>query len=120
MAAEYVALGLRPGDRVAILSENRPEWTVADMATQTAGGATVGVYTTSSPEQLRYFLQHSDAVGLVLEDAGFSGEGFLTDTEVPDATTDPGIATDESPVAEEAISSLEVGKRADFEADHQS
>ncbi|HZW98987.1 MAG TPA: long-chain fatty acid--CoA ligase [Trueperaceae bacterium] len=69
MAAEYVALGLEPGDRVAILSENRPEWTVADMATQTAGGATVGVYTTSSPEQLRYYLQHSDAVGLVLEDA---------------------------------------------------
>src|SRR5690606_2854026 len=55
--------------RVALLSENRPEWTVADMATQTAGGATVGVYTTSSPEQLRYYLQHSDAVGLVLEDA---------------------------------------------------
>lgn len=69
MAAEYIALGLEPGDRVAILSENRPEWTVADMATQTAGGATVGVYTTSSPEQLRYYLQHSDAVGLVLEDA---------------------------------------------------
>jgi len=69
LAAEYVALGLRPGDRVAILSENRPEWTVADMATQTAGGATVGVYTTSSPEQLSYYLQHSDAVGLVLEDA---------------------------------------------------
>src|SRR5690606_22101752 len=68
-AAEYVALGLEPGDRVAILSENRPEWTVADMATQTAGGATVGVYTTSSPEQLSYYLQHSDAVGLVLEDA---------------------------------------------------
>ena len=67
LAAEYVALGLRPGDRVAILSENRPEWTVADMATQTAGGATVGVYTTSSPEQLRYYLQHSDAVGRVLE-----------------------------------------------------
>ncbi len=69
LAAEYVALGLQPGDRVALLSENRPEWTVADMATQTAGGATVGVYTTSSPEQLRYYLQHSDAVGLVLEDA---------------------------------------------------
>ena len=69
LAAEYVALGLQPGDRLAILSENRPEWTVADMAAQTAGGATVGVYTTSSPEQLRYYLQHSDAVGLVLEDA---------------------------------------------------
>lgn len=69
LAAEYVALGVQPGDRLAILSENRPEWTVADMAAQTVGGATVGVYTTSSPDQLRYYLQHSDAVGLVLEDA---------------------------------------------------
>ncbi|MGD6980521.1 MULTISPECIES: DNA-directed RNA polymerase subunit omega [Citricoccus] len=56
-------------------------------------------------------------------DAGFSGEGFLTDTEVADATTDPGIATDESPVAEEAISTDLDGtptEGTDDEADHQS
>lgn len=56
-------------------------------------------------------------------DAGFSGDGFLMDTEVPDATTDPGIATDESPVAEEAISTDLDGtttEGTDDEADHQS
>src|SRR5690606_6156024 len=49
--------------------ENRPEWTVADLAVQTVGAATVGVYTTSSSEQLLYYLEHSQSVGLILEDA---------------------------------------------------
>ena len=69
LAAEMIAFGLAAGERVAILCENRPEWLVADLAVQTAGGVTVGVYTTSSAEQLEYYLDHSDAVGLVLEDA---------------------------------------------------
>jgi long-chain acyl-CoA synthetase len=61
--------GLEPGERVAILSENRPEWVVADQGVQAAGGVAVGVYTTSSAEQLRYLLGHSGAVGIVLENA---------------------------------------------------
>src|SRR5690554_1549638 len=69
LAREMIELGHEPGDRVAILCENRPEWLIADLAIQTAGGATVGVYTTSSPEQLAYHVNHSGAVGLVLEDA---------------------------------------------------
>ncbi|HLU83569.1 MAG TPA: long-chain fatty acid--CoA ligase [Trueperaceae bacterium] len=69
VAAWLIDMGLEPGQRVAVLSENRPEWAVADLAVQTAGGVTVGVYTTSSPEQLHYYLHHSDAVGLILEDA---------------------------------------------------
>lgn len=69
LARELIHLGLERGERVAILCENRPEWLIADLAVQTAGGATVGVYTTSSPEQLAYHVNHSDSVGLVLEDA---------------------------------------------------
>src|SRR5680860_1272317 len=69
LAAELVARGVQPGARVAVLCENRPEWMVADLAVQTVGAATVGVYTTSSAEQLAYHLEHSGAVGLVLEDA---------------------------------------------------
>ncbi len=68
-AREMIALGHQPGDRVAVLCENRPEWLIADLAIQTIGGATVGVYTTSSPEQLAYHVNHSGSVGLVLEDA---------------------------------------------------
>ncbi len=69
LAREMIHLGLERGERVAVLCENRPEWLIADIAIQTAGAATVGVYTTSSPEQLAYHVNHSDAVGLVLEDA---------------------------------------------------
>ncbi len=69
LAREMIELGHQPGDRVAVLCENRPEWLIADLAIQTAGGATVGVYTTSSAGQLAYHVNHSDAVGLVLEDA---------------------------------------------------
>lgn len=69
LAREMIELGVGRGERVAVLCENRPEWLIADIAIQTAGAATVGVYTTSSPEQLAYHLNHSDAVGLVLEDA---------------------------------------------------
>ncbi|HET6566340.1 MAG TPA: AMP-binding protein, partial [Rhodothermales bacterium] len=41
--------GVRPGDRVAILSENRPEWAVTDMATQILGGVNVSLYTSLPP-----------------------------------------------------------------------
>ncbi len=69
LAREMIHMGLEPGERVAVLCENRPEWLIADIAVQTAGGATVGVYTTSSAKQLAYHVNHSNAVGLILEDA---------------------------------------------------
>lgn len=69
LARLLIARGLMPGERVAILSENRPEWLVADLAIQSAGGVSVGIYTTSSAEQVAYVLSHSEAVGLILENA---------------------------------------------------
>ena len=48
--------GIRQGDRVAILSENRPEWAVADFACQLLGVATVPVYPTLTPEQISFLL----------------------------------------------------------------
>ena len=53
--------GIRKGDRVAILSENRPEWAVADFATQLLGGVVVPVYGTLTPEQTAYILKDSGA-----------------------------------------------------------
>src|SRR5579863_10072274 len=54
-------LGLRKGDRVAILSENRPEWSTADFAILLLGGVTVPVYATLTPEQTAYTLRDSGA-----------------------------------------------------------
>jgi len=55
------ALGLRPGDRLAILSENRPEWVMADFAALCAGGVTVPIYTSLLPDQVRYIIADSGA-----------------------------------------------------------
>ena len=51
--------GISKGDRVAILSENRPEWTIADFACLLIGAVVVPVYTTLTGEQTAYILQDS-------------------------------------------------------------
>ncbi|MDW7761987.1 MAG: long-chain fatty acid--CoA ligase [Acidobacteriota bacterium] len=54
-------LGLQPGDKVILLSENRPEWAIADFAIMSAGAATVPVYTSLTPEQIKYIINDSEA-----------------------------------------------------------
>jgi long-chain acyl-CoA synthetase len=61
VAAALLAFGLRPHENVAVLGENRPEWLYCHLGIQTAGGATVGIYPTSAPEQITYLLSHSEA-----------------------------------------------------------
>ncbi|HEY7461191.1 MAG TPA: long-chain fatty acid--CoA ligase [Gemmatimonadota bacterium] len=56
-----LALGLQPGDRVALLSENRPGWVLADLAILSAAGLTVPIYPTLVGEQVQYILQDSEA-----------------------------------------------------------
>ncbi|MFI5007373.1 MAG: AMP-dependent synthetase/ligase [Solirubrobacterales bacterium] len=68
VAAALGATGLRRGDRVAILGQNRPEWLYCHLGTMAAGGVTCGVYPSSSPEQIQYLLEHSGARVLFLED----------------------------------------------------
>src|SRR5580704_19192001 len=53
--------GIGKGDRVAILGENRPEWTIADFACLLIGAVVVPVYTTLTGEQTAYILQDSGA-----------------------------------------------------------
>jgi long-chain acyl-CoA synthetase len=60
-AKQLQAWGIRQGDRVAILSENRPEWAVVDFATLLLGGIVVPIYASQTPEQVLYVLQHSEA-----------------------------------------------------------
>jgi long-chain acyl-CoA synthetase len=62
------SLGLERGDRVAIHSENRPEWVYADLATECLGGVVVGVYPTNPAAEVAYLLQNSGAKILVAED----------------------------------------------------
>src|SRR5689334_1448615 len=53
------SLGIRPGDRIAILSENRPEWSITDLAILSLGAINVPIYTTQALEQIEYILSDS-------------------------------------------------------------
>ena len=58
-------LGFGAGDKLIILSENRPEWVITDFAALCLGGITVPIYTTLSPEQVKYIIKDSDATVVV-------------------------------------------------------
>jgi long-chain acyl-CoA synthetase len=60
------AWGVRPGDRIAILSENRPEWPMADMASLLLGAVTVPLYTTLTAEQTAFALNDSGCRAIFL------------------------------------------------------
>jgi len=53
------ALGFRPGDRLAVASDDSPEWLYADLAAQMAGGACLGIYPTNPWPELQYIVRHS-------------------------------------------------------------
>lgn len=53
--------GVKPGDRIALLSENRPEWSIADLAILSLGAINVPIYTTQAVDQIRYILTDSGA-----------------------------------------------------------
>ncbi len=63
-----IELGIEKGDKVAILSNTRPEWTYFDFAALSAGATVVPIYQTNSPEECQYVLENSDAVAVVVED----------------------------------------------------
>jgi long-chain acyl-CoA synthetase len=61
VALGLASLGVRPGDRIALLSENRPEWSIADLAILSLGAINVPIYTTQALEQVDYILSDSGA-----------------------------------------------------------
>lgn len=60
-------LGLRPGDKIAILSNNRPEWPISDFAVFCLRGVTVPIYQTLPPNQIEYILKDSEARAIFVE-----------------------------------------------------
>jgi long-subunit acyl-CoA synthetase (AMP-forming) len=67
-ARALVATGVAPEQGVAILSFNRPEWFVTNLAAMAAGARPAGIYTNSTPEQCRYIAEHAEAAVAVVED----------------------------------------------------
>jgi long-chain acyl-CoA synthetase len=71
VAKGLIAAGVEPGDRVALMSHTRYEWTLIDYAIWTAGAVTVPVYETSSAEQAEWILSDSGARACFVETASY-------------------------------------------------
>ncbi len=92
-------LGIQAGDRVGLISENRPEWSIVDLAILSAGAVVVPLYTTQAPDQIRYILEDSGARALMISGgrvlkharAGFEGLDRLTDIIVFDPKSADGV-----------------------------
>lgn len=69
MAGSLRQIGIRPGERVALVSENRPEWLIADLAIMTMGAVTVPAYTTNTERDHLHILENSGAVAVIVSSA---------------------------------------------------
>lgn len=76
-------LGLKRGDRVVLVAENRPEWLIADLAILAAGGITVPAYTTYTHSDHRHILTHSEAVGAIVENDALNARLLPAANEAP-------------------------------------
>ncbi len=63
-----VGLGLERGDKVAVISGNRPAWLYVELAAQSAGAIPLGIFVDSLPEQVQSILDHSEARFVLVED----------------------------------------------------
>lgn len=117
-------MGVKRGDRIAILSENRAGWVIADMGILCTGSVTVPIYPTNTPEQIEYMINHSGAK-IVFVSGKFqyskllkvvesipglelvvSFERFLGDPKLP-VTTFYQLSEIDSPITEEEKQEIE-------------
>ena len=66
-ARALIAMGVKPGDAVAVLGYNRPEWVIMDIAAMMVGASVAGIYFTSSPQDAAYIINHAQSAILLAE-----------------------------------------------------
>ena len=84
VAKGLIASGIAAGDRVAVMSKTRYEWTVADFALFTVGAVVVPIYETSSAEQVQWILSDSGARGIFVETPAHSSIVDSVRADTPD------------------------------------
>jgi long-chain acyl-CoA synthetase len=84
LAAGFLAAGLRPGERVGLLSRTRYEWTLTDHALWHAGLVTVPIYETSAIEQVGWILGDSQSSAVVVETDAHAGAVDMVRDQVPE------------------------------------
>ncbi len=84
LALAWRSMGLERGDRVAILSENRPEWLLTDYAVLGVGGVPVPIYTSLTAPQIEYILSNSGAMGIVVSTPALLSKVLQVRDRLPD------------------------------------
>ena len=87
LAHGLAAIGLRRNDRVAILSENRVEWSIVDFAVMSIGGIVVPVYHTFSPDQMAYILMDAGVRVIFVENRHYYEKLMHMQTQLPELKT---------------------------------
>lgn len=121
VALGLCALGIEPGDRVAILSENRPEWAIVDLAALAAGAVSVPVYPTLPASQVAHILSDSGAKAIIAENAKQTAKVAQARESAPDLTI---VVTLDDAAAKDGILSLasviQAGADASFEENYEA
>jgi|TARA_B100002019_G_scaffold147668_1_gene127130 long-chain acyl-CoA synthetase len=115
--------GIGKSDKVAIHSENRPEWLISDIGAQAIGAISVGLYPTNPPAEVKYLLGHSESQILFAEDQEQVDKALEVLQDLPDLKKiiyfeDKGLFRYESEKLMKWEDFLEIGKK-EFEKDKE-
>ncbi len=84
LAASLQKMGIKKGDRIAILSNNRPEWVITDLAVLSIGGILTPIHSTLSPRIINYVLRHSESKILFVSDSSLLNKIICFQEELPE------------------------------------
>lgn len=102
IAGGLAALGIKPGDRVALVAENRPEWVIADLAIMATGAIAVPAYVTNTVDDHRHILSNAGCAGAIVSTRELAervidaarqtpGCGFVVAIEPPELAQNVGL-----------------------------
>jgi long-chain acyl-CoA synthetase len=83
ISAGLLALGLKKGDTIGIMSNNRPEWNFVDFAVQQVGMPSVPIFPTVGADDLKFILTHSEAKAIFISDKGIYNKLQLIQKDLP-------------------------------------
>ncbi|MCX6789881.1 MAG: long-chain fatty acid--CoA ligase [Candidatus Gribaldobacteria bacterium] len=83
LAVGLSKFGVQKGDKVAILSENRPEWAIADLATMLLGGIVIPLHITFSPQAISKIIEHSQAKIVIVANNNLLNKILLSQNSLP-------------------------------------
>jgi long-chain acyl-CoA synthetase len=84
LARGLIALGVKPGDRVALIAENRPEWLISDLAIMAVGAVTVPAFSTNTVDDNRHVLTHSGARGVIISSQSIAKRALPAAMQAPE------------------------------------